>query len=81
MRKWEEMELEHSCLNRAGEYEYMFILLGRDEVAAKTVRYWIRQRLKSELNTKLDRKITEAEDIATKLEKQADNIKRRKECQ
>lgn len=40
MRKGEELFSKHSCLNRAGDDEPVFVLRAKDVLAAQTVRLW-----------------------------------------
>lgn len=40
MRKAEELRSERSCLNKAAPNEPIFVLRGKDPLAAITVRHW-----------------------------------------
>jgi hypothetical protein len=50
-----------SCLNKAREDEWLFVLLGRDESAVVAVRVWIEDRILRGKNRPDDPKIQEAE--------------------
>jgi hypothetical protein len=45
MRKRDELSDPRSCLNRAKDDEWLFVLIGRDEDAPETVRFWARRRV------------------------------------
>lgn len=45
MRKRDELSDPNSCLNKAGDDEMLFVLLGRDEDAPETVRFWAHRRV------------------------------------
>lgn len=80
MIKAREKNDPKSCFNKALEGEMLFVLLGRDAVAAETVRYWARRRIENGLNTSSDSQITEALDAAELMEKQAAASKRWGPC-
>jgi hypothetical protein len=61
MRKRDEINNPASCLNRARPNEMVFVLLGRDVVAAETVRAWISSRIAKGKNVPDDPQIKEAE--------------------
>jgi len=64
------LELTHpqSCLNRAEDDEYLFVLLARDETGPSTVRYWIEERIRIGKNKRGDAQIVEAELAAREME-------------
>jgi hypothetical protein len=68
MRKLEELSNPASCLNKATDDEWLFVLLGRDPAAAATVRFWIDERLRLRLNMPGDDKLQEAEKWAETME-------------
>lgn len=56
------------CYSRAKPDEPMFILLGRDKAAAKAVRYWVLERIKTGKNKATDHQIIEAYECAQAME-------------
>ena len=74
MRKCDETTDPSSCLNRAREDEWLFVLLGRDLAATVAVRAWIEERIRLGKNRRDDAQIIEAEHwIETVLAEQATN--------
>lgn len=61
MRKRDELTNPNSCLNKARDDEWLFVLLGRDLAAVDTVRFWIIRRLELGKNAPGDPQIIEAE--------------------
>lgn len=61
MRKRDELADPNSCLNKAGDDEMLFVLRGRDDAYAGTVRFWQRERVKLGLNRPGDAKLVSAE--------------------
>ena len=61
MRKRDELTCLASCLNRARDDEWLFVLLGRDAAAPVAVRAWIEERIRLGKNTRDDPQISEAE--------------------
>jgi hypothetical protein len=61
MRKRDELTDPTSCMNRARDDEWTFVLLGRDVAAAAAVRAWIDERIRLGKNTPSDPQIQEAE--------------------
>lgn len=61
MRKRDELSDPSSCLNRAQEGEWCFVLLGRDESACDAVREWIASRIRRGKNRPGDPKLIEAQ--------------------
>lgn len=68
MKKSDELALSKSCFNKAGDNELMFILLARDVVTPATIRYWIAERIRIGKNKIDDLQITEARDLAKRIE-------------
>ncbi len=60
MRKRDEMTDPGSCLNRARDDEWLFVLLGRDAAAGAAVSAWIDERIRLGKNTRTDPQIVEA---------------------
>lgn len=67
MRKCDELTNQQSCLSKAKETELVFVLLGRDEAAPDTIRYWIRERIRLGKNTLYDTQMIEAELLACEM--------------
>lgn len=61
MRKRDELTDPGSCLNRARDDEWLFVLLGRDISAPFAVRAWVEHRIASGKNRRDDLQIVEAE--------------------
>lgn len=68
MIKKDELVREDSCLNKAADDEMLFVLLGRDEAAARTVRFWTAVRIELGKNKMDDAQIIEALNCADKME-------------
>jgi hypothetical protein len=62
VRKKDELTDPTSCLSKAKDDEWLFVLLGRDLAAASTVRHWIRERIRLGKNKPGDAQIIEAKD-------------------
>jgi len=62
MRKQDEMADRASCLNKAEDDEWIFVLLGRDRAACKAVEAWIKERVRLGLNRQTDPQIRSAEE-------------------
>jgi hypothetical protein len=60
MRKRDELADPTSCLNKAREDEWLFVLLGRDRAAIVAVSEWIKERIRLGKNTSDDPQIREA---------------------
>ena len=71
MRKRDELANPTSCLNKAADHEWLFVLLGRDPAAAETVENWIRLRIELGRNRAGDPKIKEAEAWVEAVSKEA----------
>jgi len=61
MRKRDELTDPASCMNRARDDEWTFVLLGRDLAATVAVRAWIEERVRLGKNAREDAQIVEAE--------------------
>ena len=61
MRKRDELTDPRSCLSRARDDEWTFVLLGRDRAAPVAVRAWIEERIRLGKNQRDDPQIVEAE--------------------
>jgi hypothetical protein len=61
MRKRDELTDPRSCMSRAQEDEWTFVLLGRDCAAPAAVRAWIEERIRLGKNQRDDPQIVEAE--------------------
>lgn len=71
MKKRDELSDPNSCMNRANDDEWTFVLLGRDIAAPRAVRAWIDERIRAGKNTASDQQIIEAEQwIITVLQEQ-----------
>jgi hypothetical protein len=71
VRKRDELTDLTSCMNRARDDEWTFVLLGRDRAAPVAVRAWIEERVRLGKNRRDDAQIVEAERwIATVLAEQ-----------
>jgi hypothetical protein len=60
MRKREELTNPASCLSRARDDEWVFVLLGRDVAAPAAVRAWIAERIRLGKNNPEDPQISDA---------------------
>jgi hypothetical protein len=60
MRKRDELADPASCMSRARDDEWTFVLLGRDAAAPEAVLCWIRERIRLGKNTADDPQIVEA---------------------
>jgi hypothetical protein len=61
MRKRDELTDPKSCMSRARDDEWTFVLLGRDLAAPVAVRAWIDERIRLGKNRPDDEQIVEAE--------------------
>ncbi len=61
MRKRDELTDPASCLSRARNDEWTFVLLERDAAAPATVRFWIEERIRLGKNVRTDAQIVDAE--------------------
>lgn len=60
MRKRDELSDPKSCLNKAKDNEWLFVLLGRDAAATYAVLAWIDKRILLGKNKRNDPQIQEA---------------------
>jgi hypothetical protein len=68
MRKRDETADPKSCLNKASDDEWLFVLLARDASAVVAVRAWIYDRIASGKNRHGDAQIHEAEQWCERAE-------------
>lgn len=68
MLKRDELASAVSCLSKANDNEMIFVLLGRDQAAADTVRYWAKLRVDLGKNKDDDPQIVEALQCAERME-------------
>lgn len=68
MRKSLELADPTSCLNRATDDEFVFVLLGRDQATPIAIRAWIAERIRIGKNKADDPQIVSAEDLAKTIE-------------
>lgn len=68
MKKRDELTNPASCMSRAREDEWTFVLLGRDAAAPDTIRAWCQQRVALGKNTMEDAQIHEALACAAAME-------------
>jgi hypothetical protein len=67
--KARELSDPKSCLNKALDHEYIFVLLERDQAAPKAIREWVTERIYLGLNSPQDEKIQSALRTADEMEK------------
>lgn len=70
MRKLDELSNPLSCLNKAKDWEMLFVLLARDKAAPAAIRTWVLERIRLGLNKPLDIKILKAEECAAIMEQE-----------
>ena len=70
MKKRDELTNPNSCMSRARDDEWTFVLLGRDLAAPAAVRAWIEERIRLGKNTSTDQQIAEAEAWCAAVEQQ-----------
>jgi hypothetical protein len=68
MRKQDELQDPQSCINRAADQEWTFVLLGRDKAAPATIRFWIEERIRLGRNKPEDEQLQKAAAIAVAIE-------------
>jgi hypothetical protein len=68
MLKRNELSDPTSCLNKARDDEWLFVLLGRDAAAPAAIRAWVSERYRLGLNQPSDLKIVHALEAARKME-------------
>lgn len=76
MMKSIEVDDAGSCLNKALEWEHVFVLLERDQVAPKVIRYWRTCRIEAGLNAEGDAQMVEAEHLAAVMEGGRESIRK-----
>lgn len=62
MRKKDELSNPSSCLNKARDNEWIFVILERDDTAVETVEFWRNKRIEKGINKASDAKMKEAEE-------------------
>ena len=72
MRKSDELTNPNSCISRAKDDEWTFVLLGRDKAAPATIRFWVSERIRLGKNTPSDPQIVKALCCAQSMEQQND---------
>lgn len=70
MRKRDELANLTSCLNKAAAFEWLFVILARDEAGPATVRFWVAERIRLGLNQATDTKMVEALEAADFMDQQ-----------
>jgi hypothetical protein len=60
VKKRDELADPRSCLHKAEDDEWLFILLGRDPAAPAAVRAWVEERIRLGKNLPADLQIVEA---------------------
>lgn len=73
MRKRDEIADPKSCLSKAREDEWLFVLLGRDFAAPVAIRAWVHERIRLGKNQWEDAQIMEALDWCRAAEAQQDD--------
>jgi hypothetical protein len=68
VRKREELADPNSCLNRAHDDEWLFVLIGRDVSCPDTIRFWAGHRVSKGKNRWDDPEILEALRAADTIE-------------
>ena len=68
MRKSDELKNPNSCLNRARDDEWLFVLIGRDVAAPDTIRFWCDERIRLGKNEPEDPQIRRALRCAQEME-------------
>ncbi len=70
MRKRDELTDPTSCMSRAKDDEWTFVLLGRDKAAPVAVRAWIAERIRLGKNGPDDPQIDEARQWCRSVEQE-----------
>jgi hypothetical protein len=73
MRKVDEIADKSSCLNRAADTEWLFVLLGRDVATPSTIRFWCTERIVLGKNKPNDNQIVDAMYCADQIERALNN--------
>lgn len=71
MLRREELLDPNSCLSKAQDDEMVFVILGRDPVAAPTIDYWVKARIAMGLNAENDPQMLAATTCADTMEQQS----------
>lgn len=69
MFKHDEMSDPRSCWNKAGNGEFVFVLLERDDATPDTIRYWASKRIELGKNKPDDPQIVRALEEADIVER------------
>ena len=72
MLKRDEVAIPTSCLNKARDEEWIFILLARDPAAPAAIRAWVAERVRLGKNKITDAQVTSALAAATRMEREAE---------
>lgn len=72
MIKRDELTDPRSCMSRARDDEYTFVLLERDDAAPATIRFWANERIRLGKNVATDPQIVEAFAAAARMEAAAE---------
>lgn len=75
MKKIDEQLNGESCLNKAKQWEMLFVLMARDPAAPVAIRAWIAERVRIGRNAPTDSKIMAAEQCAEMMEQQFQELK------
>ena len=67
MLKLDEISNPRSCLNKAKDDEFLFVILSRDLAAPAAIRAWIMERINLGLNKEDDVQILEAREVERKM--------------
>jgi hypothetical protein len=73
--KRDEVRDPASCLNKALDHELLFVLLGRDEDAPETIRYWVQRRILRGKNKPDDELMIEALATAVVMEQERERVR------
>lgn len=68
MKKRDELIRSDSCLNKAAEDEFVFVLREKDEAISNVIRFWIQERIRLGLNQPGDSKLECAEREASAID-------------
>ena len=67
MKKRDELNNPKSCLAKAKDDEWIFVLLGRDPAAQAAIIAWCNERIRLGLNVEEDGQIAEALECSNKM--------------
>lgn len=68
VKKSDELSDPRSCMSRARDDEWTFVLLGRDAAAPAAIRFWANERIRLGKNGAADPQIVEALACADAME-------------